>query len=268
MDYYSILGVPRTATPEEIKKAYKKQCMRHHPDRGGDEERFKEINKAYEVLSKSDSRAAYDNPNPGFSFRSDDFAHGNPFAGTPFEGVFRQRQTPRNRDISMPVDVSLRDVIIGNQIVINYKLSTGRIETVTIEIPPGAKNGDRIQYEGLGDEGNRNYPRGNLNILIRVKKNRDWHRDEDNLTTKKSVNVFDFLTGGVIIVETLDNKTVKLNIPPGTKPGTTFSITGYGIPNINTKKRGNVYVKLEAEMPKIKDAKLLEEIEELKRKIG
>ena len=61
---------------------------------------------------------------------------------------------------------------------------------------------------------------------------------------------------------------MKLNIPPGTKPGTTFSITGYGIPNINNGKRGHIYVKLDAAMPKIKDAMLLEEIEQLKRKIG
>lgn len=268
MDLYTVLGVPRNASQEEIKRAYRKKAMQNHPDRGGDEEEFKKIIQAYDVLSNSDKRNAYDNPEPGFSFRSQDFANGNPFAGTPFENVFRQRQTPRNRDIAMPVNITLKDVVTGNRVAISYQLSTGRVETVTIDVPPGAKNGDQIRYEGLGDEGNRNYPRGNLIVHVRVQKNRDWIRDGDNLTTKKSVNLFDFLTGGVIIVTTIDEKTVKLNIPPGTKPGTTFSISGYGIPNINTKKPGNLYVKLEAEMPKIKDVKLLEEIEELKRKIG
>jgi curved DNA-binding protein len=268
MDLYTVLGVPRTASSEDIKKAYKKQAMKHHPDRGGDPDQFRKVTEAYDVLSNSDKRTAYDNPQPDFNFRSQDFANGNPFQGTPFENIFRQRQTPRNRDIAMPVNVTLKDVITGNRVAISYQLSTGRVETVTIDIPPGAKNGDQIRYEGLGDEGNRNYPRGNLIANIKVKKHRDWLREGDNLTTKKSVNLFDFLTGGVIIVTTLDDKKVKLNIPPGTKPGTTFSISGYGIPNINTRRPGHLYVKLEAEMPKIKDAKLLEEIEQLKRKIG
>jgi curved DNA-binding protein len=268
MDYYSILGVKRNASPEEIKKAYRKMAMAHHPDRGGDSQKFAKINEAYEILSNSDKRNAYDNPQSDFSFNSQDFAHGNPFAGTPFDSMFRQRQTPRNRDVQMPVNVTLKDIISGNRIAINYQLSTGRIETVTIDIPPGAKHGDQIRYEGLGDEGNKNYPRGNLIVHVRVRKHRDWVRDGDNLIIKKLVNVFDFLTGGVIIINTLDSKTVKLNVPPGTKPGTTFSITGYGVPNINTGKKGNIYVKLEADIPKINDARLLDEIEELKKKIG
>src|SRR6056300_500072 len=200
MDLYTVLGIPRTASPDEIKKAYKKQAMRHHPDRGGNPDEFRKVTEAYDVLSNSDKKAAYDNPQPGFSFRSQDFAQGNPFEGTPFESIFRQRQTPRNRDVQMPVNVTLRDIVTGNRVAINYQLSTGRIETVTIDIPPGAKHGDQIRYEGLGDEGNKNYPRGNLIVQIRVRKHRDWARDGDNLTTKKSVNLFDFLTGGVIIV--------------------------------------------------------------------
>jgi curved DNA-binding protein len=269
MDFYTVLGIPRTASQDEIRKAYKKKSMEHHPDRpGGSESEFKKVNEAYSILKDPQKRAEYDNPQPGFSFRSSDFAHGNPFAGTPFENIFTQRQTPRNRDIQMPVNVSLKDIITGNTYVVNYQLSTGRLETVQIDIPPGAKHGDRIRYEGLGDEGNRHYPRGALIIHIKVQKNREWQRDGDDLIVKKSVNVFDFLTGGVIIVTTLDNKSVKLRIPPGTKPGTTFSIAGYGIPNINTGKQGNIYVRLEADIPKINDARLLEEIEELKKKIG
>jgi len=272
MDYYSILSVDRNATPEQIKTAYRKLAMTHHPDRGGDHTIFANINSAYDTLKDPHKKAMYDHSQTagqgGFNFNSQDFSHGDPFAGTPFEHIFRQRQTPRNRDVQLPVDITLNDVVIGNKFVLNYKLSTGRMETVTIDIPPGANHGDTIQYEGLGDEGNRNHPRGNLLVKIRVKKNRDWTRDGDHLNIKKLVNLFDFLTGGVIIVTTLEGKTIKLNIPPGTKPGTTFSITGYGIPNLNTRRRGNIYVQLEPLMPKISDVRLLDEIEELKRKIG
>lgn len=267
MDLYTVLGVPRTASPQEIRKAYKTQAMKHHPDRGGNPDQFRQVTEAYDILSNSDKRSAYDNPQR-FNVRSEDVRGGNPFAGTPFEDIFGKRQTPRNRDVQMPVNVTLKDIITGNQFVVNYQLSTGRLETVTIDVPAGAKNGDQIRYEGLGDEGNRNYPRGNLLIQIRVKKHRDWQRDGDNLSTKKLVNLFDFLTGGAIIVTTLDDKTVKVNIPQGTQPGTTFSISGYGIPNINTRRQGNLFVKLEAKMPKNLNSDLLQDIENLKRKIG
>jgi len=268
MDPYTVLGVPRTADSSEIKNAYRKLAMKNHPDRGGDENKFKQINEAYDTLKDPQKKAAYDNPQPGFSFRSNDFAYGNPFSGTPFEDMFRQRTTPRNRDITMPVNVTLKDVMFGNTFVVNYQLSTGRLETVNIDVPPGARHGDTLQYEGLGDEGNRNYPRGNLLIRIKLQKDRNWARDGNDLFTKKSVNLFDFLTGGVIIINTLDDRSVKLNIPQGTKPGTTFSITGYGLPDLKTNRKGNVFVKLEAHMPKIKDIALLKEIEELKKKIG
>ena len=113
------------------------------------------------------------------------------------------------------------------------------METVTVDVPAGAKHGDTIQYEGLGDNGHPRYPRGNLHVKIRVIKNRSWQRDQDNLFTKKPINVFDLLLGCVIIITTLDNKKLELKIPQGTKPGAKFSIPGYGLPNMQTRQRGN-----------------------------
>jgi curved DNA-binding protein len=265
MDYYSILGVPRTATPEEIRKAYKKQSMRHHPDRGGKQEDFVKVQQAYEVLSNSDKRDAYDNPQPGFSFNSQDFASGyNPFAD-----IFRnhQQRTPRNRDITVQAKIEMSEVITGKNLIIQYRLSSGRLETVTVDVPPGAKHGDTIQYEGLGDEGNRHYPRGNLLVRIVVSKAKGWERDGDNLITKKSVNVFDFLTGCAIIIQTLDNKQLELKIPKGTNIGTKFSIPGYGLPNINTGRRGNLYITVNAFIPKIEDEETLNKLRDIKKEL-
>lgn len=274
MDYYQILGVSRNASPQEIKKAYKKKAMEHHPDRGGDHNRFAEINSAYEVLSNADKKAAYDNPQPQFNFNSQNFAHGgNPFAGTPFEHMFGQgfaqqhNRTPRNQDITIAARIELHEVITGKQLIVQYRLSTGELETVTIDVPPGAKHGDTVQYQGLGDKGNIRYPRGNLNVRIQVGKMKNWDRDGDNLITKKSINVFDLLLGCVIIVKTLDDKKVKLNIPKGTKHGQVFSLPGYGIPNMNTGKRGNLYVGINAEIPSIEDERILQSIAVLRNQI-
>lgn len=270
MDYYSILGVARTATPEEIKKAYRKQAMAHHPDRGGDEAKFKRITEAYEILSNSDKRNAYDNPQPNFNqhFRGQH----NPFGGTPFDHIFgqgfaQQRQTPRNRDINLQARVDLKDVLTGKNLIIQYQLSTGRLETVTVDVPAGAKHGDTIQYEGLGDEGHPRYPRGNLLVRIVINKMKDWDRDQDNLITKKTINVFDFLTGCAIIIETLEHKQLELKIPKGTKIGTTFSIPDHGVPNMRSGRRGKLYVSVDAFVPVITDDALLSKIEQIKKEL-
>lgn len=264
MDYYSILGVGRNATPEEIKKAYRKQAMANHPDRGGDQEQFKRVTEAYEILSNSDKRNAYDNPQPNFQGRH------NPFGGTPFDHIFGQgfaQQTPRNKDITLQADIDLKDTLTGKNLIIQYQLSTGRLETVNVDVPAGAKHGDTIQYQGLGEEGHPRYPRGNLHVRIRINKTKNWERDQDNLIVRKSINVFDFLTGCATIVETLDNKKIELKIPQGTQIGTTFSIPNYGIPNMRTGQRGKLFVIVEANVPKITDNTLLNKIEQIKKEI-
>lgn len=265
MDYYSILGVNRNATPEEIKKAYRKLAMTHHPDRGGDHSTFANITSAYEVLSNSDKRNAYDNPQPNFNQQR----HHNPFGGTPFDHIFgqgfaQQRQTPRNRDITLQANISLADVLTGKNLIIQYQLSSGKLETVTVDVPAGAKHGDTIQYEGLGDNGHPRYPRGNLQVRIKVSKTKNWERDYDNLFTKKVVNVFDLLLGCVIIITTLDDKQLELKIPQGTKPGIKFSIPGYGLPNMHTRQRGIMFVTIDAEIPKITDQTVLNKIQQIK----
>ena len=279
MDYYSILGVPKTASEKEIRSAYKKKSMQHHPDRGGNEEQFKRVNEAYQTLKDPAKRQQYDNPHPQ-GFGPGGFEGVNPRgfedmmrqAGFNFgpgfgPGFANQRQTPRNRDITVAADVTLLDVLQGKNLYIQYRLSTGEIETVNVDIPPGANHGDTVQYEGLGDKGNIRYPRGNLHVKIRVQKNRTFRRDNDNLILKKHVNVFDLLLGCVIIITTLDNRNLELKIPQGTKPGTRFSIPGYGLPNMHTRKTGNMYVEIDTEIPKITDENVLNKIQQIKNEV-
>ena len=276
MDYYSILGVPRTASPEELKTAYKKLSMQHHPDRGGNEAKFKEINEAYSTLRDPHKKTMYDHQQTagqgGFGFNQPGHGHPNPFGGTPFEHMFgqgfaQQRQTPRNRDITVQADILLVDVLHGKNLIIQYRLSSGHIETVTVDVPKGAKHGDTIQYAGLGDNGHPRYPRGNLLVQIRIKKSKLWIRDDDNLITKQVINVFDLLLGCVIIITTLDNKQLELKIPQGTKPGTKFSIPGYGLPNMHSSKNGNMHVSIDVEIPKITDTNVLDKINQIKNEI-
>jgi curved DNA-binding protein len=270
MDYYNILGVNRSASPEEIKKAYRKKVKQHHPDTGGDAEQFKRINEAYEILSNSDKRSAYDNPQPEFHFNTQNMNRGNPFGQSPFEdlfGNFNRRRQPKNRDITIRADIYLEDVLNGKDLIAGYRMSSGEETTVTINVPQGARHGDQIKYEGLGDNADRRFPRGDLYVKIFVKNHPIWERDGNNLICKKRVNVFDLLLGCVILIKTLEGKQVKLNIPKGTKTTATFSIPEYGLPDLNTRRRGNLYVKIDAEVPYIEDTVLLEKIQSIRDKI-
>lgn len=266
MDYYNILGVNRTASPEEIKRAYRQKVKQHHPDAGGDAETFKKVTEAYEILSNSDKRSVYDNPQPDFNTQQR-----NPFGGHPFEDMFeqfgfRQQTRPKNRDITVAAEIDLKDVFTGKDLVIQYRLQSGKVETVTVNVPAGARDGDTVRYENLGDDGHKKFQRGDLHVRIKVKNMPGWARDGNNIATKRTINVFDLVLGCAIIVETLDNKKVKLNVPKGTAPGKILSINGYGLPDLRTGKRGHLYIQIETEIPVISDSELLQSLEQIRNK--
>ena len=277
MDYYSTLGVSKNASDKELKQAYKKASMQHHPDRGGDEAKFKQINEAYSTLKDPQKRGMYDHQQNGggqaFNFNTSNmggFEEAMRQANAQYGNMFGQgfaTRTPRNQDIHVRADITLADVITGKSVVIQYRTQTGRIETVTVDIPRGAKHGDTVRYQGLGDDGHPRYPRGDLHVKINVKKITNWERDKDNLITKNVINVFDLLLGCVIIVKTLEGKQVKVTIPKGTRIGQVFSVPGYGVPNLQTGRRGNLYVEVDANIPVINDEVILQELTNLKNKI-
>lgn len=268
MDYYYILGVGRNASQDEIKRAYRKLAMANHPDRpDGNEEKFKKISEAYDILSDPMKRSQYDNPQPQYRFNTSNMEG--------FEDVFAQAfgfrnpsRRRRNRDIQISYTIDFKDIFTGRAISLAYSLPSGRQEFLDVTIPPGIKDSDVVNFAGYGDNSFPNIPRGNLILKIRVLANSSWKRSDDNLTTSKKLSVFDLLLGTDLIIETPTGKLLNLNIPKGTKPGTTFSIAGHGVPNVNTSRQGNLYIKLEVEIPKIDDEQLLRKIEEIKNAIS
>lgn len=270
MDYYSILGVPKSASQDEIKKAYRKLAMQYHPDRnGGDDAKFKQVAEAYDTLGDPQKRAAYDNPQPQFRFNSTDFRNQNPFEDI-FSGFgFRpQRQPVRNKDVQVSYTIEFKDIFTGRGISLAYNLPSGQQEYLDIKIPAGVKDGDIVRFAGYGDNSFPNMPRGNLILKIKVPQHPIWKRTDDNLSTTKKISVFDLLLGGELEIETPTGKFLNLNIPKGTKPGTTFSIASHGAPNVNTSKLGNLYIKIEAIIPNITDTDILQKIKEIKNAIS
>lgn len=269
MDYYSILGVSKTASPEEIKKAYRKLAMKNHPDKGGDEAQFKKINEAYSVLSDQQKRSQYDNPSPwGGQHRGQQAPGFDDFFGAFFGQGFANQRVPKNRDISIAIKITLKEAFHGKTVVGSYRLYSGIEESSSIEIPSGARHGDTIRYAGLGDNSIPNVPRGNLNIRIHVLNDSKWNRDGDNLYRLCVVDVFDLMLGTVVAIDSIEGKMLNLNIPQGTRPGTKFSMPGYGMPNVRNKRRGDAIIHVEAKIPRINDQNIINKLREIKDEIN
>ena len=267
MDHYNILGVPATATHEQIKSAYRSLAKLYHPDRpDGDVEKFKKINEAYEVLKDPQKRYEYDNPQPQFNARSNSFGMEGEFEDIfshLFGQNFQRRRAPKNQDVHLSAELELSDVFVGKTLYATYNLKTGKQERVEIKVPPGIANGQKMCYKNLGDDSNKAIPRGDLYVTVRIKKDRTWIVEGINLYSTVSVNVIDLILGTELSIITPEKKTIKLKIPKGTNPETTFSINGYGIPDYKRGKRGSLYIKVKGLVPNIDDENLLKTLEEI-----
>ena len=251
MDYYNILGVDRNASESDLKKAYKKLSMQHHPDRtGGSDTKFKQVNEAYSTLKDPQKRQQYDNPQPqGFG--------PNGFQGMGgFEDLFSQfgfrhpqQRQQRNQDVALNYSLEFKEVFTGVGVNIQYNLPSGRTGYLDAAIPPGVQNGSTVKFAGLGDDSISGLPNGNLILKVKVGRDPIWQRDGNNIHATRQINVLDFIVGTIIEVVTPTNRKFSLTVPAGTKPGTTFSITGHGIPDVHTKRSGNIHIKLDAKMP-------------------
>lgn len=250
MDYYSILGVAKNASQDDIKKAYRKLAAKHHPDRGGNEQQFKQVQEAYDTLGDISKRQQYDNPQPQFQFNTSNMGG--------FEDIFSnfgfrtQGHRNPNKDITIAAEIDLEDVLYGKNLIASYRLRNGREESVDIQVPPGIIDGQQIRYQGLGDDMFKEFPRGNLNVIIKIRPHHLWKNMNNNLVAEKTISAFDAMLGCNLIVETLDGKKISLKIPAGTQPNTTFSISGHGL-LLRNGRRGNAHVIVKIEIPKLSD---------------
>lgn len=267
---YTILGVEESATQSEIKKAYRKLARQYHPDinKSPDaEEKFKEINGAYEVLSDEKKRQQYDqfgdqmfgDQNFGDYSRSH---HGNvdldeifkSFFGGGFgggrsgfsQGGFGGFRQERNLDIEQKVFITFRTSLLGGKERVHLRGG----ESVEINIPKGIRDGEKLRLKGRGEkEGARV---GDLFLIVNVQPHPDYRVEGDDITRELNIPLYTALFGGEISVETLE-KDLKIKIPAGVKVGQKFRIKDGGLYNRKSKNSGNLYLKVNVVMPKIDD---------------
>ena len=277
-DYYDILGVDEKATSSEITKAFKDLAKKHHPDRGGDEAKFKEINEAHDTLKSSQKRHDYDTMRkfgrPGMTgagenpfFNEDifgDFFSGfggndNNFSfnftrGPGGERIFRQTRTqPRgNRNVQVRMAISIKEAMSKSEKTINYKLPSGREEFATVNIPAGVQHGVTFKYADMGDDSIKNMPRGDLMVVMSVLDSDGYTRKGNDLHTDKTIDCFQAIRGYDFNLKTLDDKIIKVKVPAGTQPGTILTLRGQGMPVHKTIGiRGNLYVKVHVLIPQL-----------------
>jgi curved DNA-binding protein len=301
-DYYSTLNVPKNASEKDIKHAYRKLARKYHPDMNPDnkeaEERFKELNEAYEVLSDPEKRKLYDQFGGEWSKwqqtggRPDDFwqrwsAGGQPtgnyssrgFSGDEtFSDFFQQlfgglggygdifttgtRRGPsisrRGRDYEQPVEISLQEAYQGAKRL--FQIGNQRIE---VSIPPGAANGTRVRVAGKGAPGTAGGPAGDLFLVIEITPNPVFRRDGADLELDLPVNLYTAILGGEVQIPTPDGRHVFLTIPSQTQNNNKIRLKGKGMPVLgNPSEQGNLFAVIQVQLP---DHLSSEEIELFKR---
>lgn len=254
-DYYKILGVEREATEEDIKRAYKRLAMKHHPDRaGGNTEQFQQIQEAYQILGDATKRAQYDNPQQTFEFNQGNMPPGmeDLFNSGIFGDVFgnRQQRAPTNQTIRVNAVISLLDAFNGKELVATIRLPSGTEQGITINIPSGIHHGTSIRVAGIGDDRVKTSPRGDIIATIGIDAHPAYERNGNDLVMNTTVSMWDAALGSQIHVDTIDGKTLEVTIPPGTQYGHMMAISNGGMPILNGKgMRGRLIIRVIVTIP-------------------
>lgn len=310
-DYYKSLGVEKSASDDDIRRAFRKLARKYHPDVAVDkataEEKFKEINEAYEVLGDPEKRKKYDELGmhwqqaggfpggvggfgggagfPGGFGRAGDQAGAYEFhfGGTGFSDFFeaffgggmgggfrgepgagRRHGARAGQDIEADLLVTLEEAFHGAARVVSLTHpSTGKTERLSVKIPAGIREGQRIRLAGKGEPGPGGAPSGDLYLRIRYQKHPFFRVDGDDLLFDVPVQPWEAVLGHEVELKTFDAK-LRLKIPPGAQPGSKFRFRGHGLKR-KDGSRGDLYGVIDLEIPRHLSARQRDLWEQLKK---
>jgi len=258
-DLYSVLGIGKDASPDEIKRAYRKLASQHHPDKGGDTAKFQQVEEAYRILSDPEKRSQYDNPAPqgfqqfdgmppGFE---DIFSQMFGGGGSPFGDIFSQRRPQqRNRTLNIQTEISLEDAFNGKDLIANLVLPSGRNQTIEVKIPRGIQPGTTLRLAQMGDDTHPNLPRGDIHLTVNVTPHPEFDRQGDDLIRVLDVDAIDAILGKSYHINTLNNKLLEIKVNPGTQHGTMLSAPGYGMPKMSDNRFvGRLLIRVNIRIP-------------------
>lgn len=337
-DLYELLELSTDASADDIKRAYRRQARRHHPDAGGDEEAFKQITHAYRILSDPEARQRYDrfgdDGTPGTRGNGDPFGFGgagfgnvndviDAFFGSAFGGQAAggrgggARRDAAGRDVLVGVQLTLEEVVAGTRRDVQVDVATacdlcggsgsasaggasrchecggaGQVQrvvrtafgqlasaapcgacsgtgrriddpcpscdgegrraerrTVTVDVPAGVEDGNRLRISGAGEAGRHGAVAGDLFVEIRVEDHELFERDGRELYAEVAVPVTQAALGGTLTVPTIDGQDVEVPVPAGTQPGDVLAVRRAGVPATGGGRRGDLHLVVRVEIP-------------------
>ena len=251
-DLYKTLGVSKNTSEGDLKKAYRKLAMAHHPDKGGDASEFASINAAYETLKDPQKRAAYDrygtnDPQQQGAQRQSGFQH----QGFDFDSIFnifgqqmggrQQRGPQRPVDARMSITISLADAIAGGKKIFAVNTHTGP-HSIEIDIPKGVVDNEHIRYPKLAP--------GGLDLIMtyRVLGHNAWNRDGLDMHCEHLVDFWQLILGCTLPITDILGRTYGLTVPAKTNPDSMMRLRNKGIER-EGHNTGDLFVKLKAILP-------------------
>lgn len=266
MDHYQTLGVAKNATPDDIKKAYRRLASIHHPDKGGDTAMFQKVEEAYRVLSDPEKKQQYDNPQPqgftggfpgGFHFNAQGFDINDLMSQMFGMHTGHQARHPQRPTYRTALSVTLEQVLEGPELTIQLQTQTGT-QLIKIQVPKGVENGSQLRYDNL-------IPNSLLIVEFRVQQHLKFERRGFDLFSTIEVSVLDLIVGTTVEFTTLSGKTLAVTIPPKTQPNSMLRVGGEGLPRQHTK--GDQILLIKAFVPDIIDSTITDSILASKSKI-
>ena len=269
---YETLGVPKGASDDEIKQAYRKLAAKHHPDRGGDTAKFQEIQSAYETLSDPVKRQQHDNPNPfsqgfhrtgpsNFEFH---FDAGNGDVNDIFKQFFNHgfgygqphRQTRKNKDLRINLQVTLASTLNDQSKTVSVQTTKGDRFNVNVTIPRGVGNGTTIKFAQQGDNMFETLARGDLYVIINVISDDRFEIHGVDLLTNLEINSIEAITGVEKEVVGIDERVFLIKVPAGCQYGSKFGLHGQGLYRMNSAVRGDLVVNVIIKTPILSEEQL------------
>ena len=277
-DYYGILGVAATASDDEVKKAYRSLAMKHHPDRGGDQAKFQEIQEAYAVLGDPQKKAEWQHSqHDPFRGHGDGGFHFN-MGGMDINDLFRsfhgghnpfeQMQRPRNRDLRVVVDLDLPSTLNPQTKHISVKHINGERKTLTIEVPRGVRTGMQMKYAGHGDHSRSDAQPGDLFIEFNVLPYKNFRVENLDVIQTIKLDCLDAVTGIELTIDGLEDRQFSWNVPAGTQTGAKFRVSGQGVWAVDQPIRGNMIIVIDVVVPTGLTREQLSAVQDFKQQLN